>query len=55
MRISYKSWVRKPQGKNYLEDLSVGGKIANCILNEWDDRMLNGFIYVTLKIGPGFM
>jgi len=55
VRTSYKSLVRKPQVKNHLEDLGVDGKITDCILNEYDDRMLNGFIYITLKTGLGFL
>lgn len=55
MRVPYKSLVRKSQGKNHLEDRGVEGKTANCSLNEQGDRMLNGFIHVTLKTGIGFL
>jgi hypothetical protein len=53
--ISYKSVVGKPQAQNHLEDPGVDGETANRILNESGDRMLNGFIYVTLKTGLDFL
>jgi hypothetical protein len=40
MKISWKILARKPEGKSYLEDLNVDGRIIlKCILMKQDTRL----------------
>jgi hypothetical protein len=54
MRNPYNILVRKPEGKNHLEDLGIDGKvILKCILKKQDVRMGTKFIF--LGIGTSGM
>jgi hypothetical protein len=35
---AYRVLVRKDEGNGPLEDLSVDGRIINCVFKEWDGR-----------------
>jgi len=48
----YRVLVRKPEGKNHLEDPDVDGKIIlRWIFRKWDVGAWTGLIW--LRIGPG--
>jgi len=37
-------WEGRMKETGLLEDLSVDGRIINCVLKEWDGRTWTGFI-----------
>jgi len=51
-RSVYRVLVRKPEGKNHLEDPGIDGKIIlRWIIRKWDVGAWTGLIW--LRIGPG--
>jgi hypothetical protein len=37
-RGSYKVLVGRPDGKSYLENLDIDGRILRCIFKKWDEE-----------------
>jgi hypothetical protein len=56
MRNAYKIFVGKYEGKNHLEDISLGGKILlEWIMGEKCGKVLNGFIWLRIGTSGGLL
>jgi hypothetical protein len=52
----YRVLVRKPEGKNHLEDLGVDGKIKlRWIFRKWDVEAWTGSIWLGIGTGGGLL
>jgi hypothetical protein len=54
-RGAYRVLVGKPEGKRYLEDRGIDGRIIRWIIRKWDRGAWTGLIWLRVGTGGGLL